>query len=388
MIIGGGSRSRPSNLADHLLRTDENEIVRLVEIGGVAAKDLHSALKRMQAVAALTGGRKGLYHASIDPDKRESMTPQQWARSVDVLEKKLGLEGQPRAVVYHLKKGEDGEAREHIHVVWQRTDIDTLTLRDDSFTRRKQQAAAITLEREFGHAPAPRQSNRQSLTKDELQQAKRTRIDPKAVAADLTEAWESTRNGQEFKEAAEAKGYVLVCGDRRDFVVIDGAGGTHSVARRIKGVKAKDVRDRFADLSLANLPTAQDGRRRLPEAKEVFRPASSGVDDSASPERSCELSGGIGSLGMCSAIECASESQVRDLVPVNSYEPSLRVQIFSPLLVKAVVTFRAITDATAYVVDGLLDLFSFFPEKPISPDSNECSQRRKLIPPKWIRLRR
>ena len=55
------------------------------------------------------------------------MTPEQWQRAVDVLDKELGLEGQPRAVVMHEKRG-----REHIHVVWARTDIDTMTLRSDS----------------------------------------------------------------------------------------------------------------------------------------------------------------------------------------------------------------------------------------------------------------
>ncbi len=89
MIIGGGSRAGPGDLATHLLRTDENEVARVIEIRGVAAKDLHGALDDMQAVAALTDGTKGLYHASIDPDTQGTMTPAQWARSVAVLEKEL-----------------------------------------------------------------------------------------------------------------------------------------------------------------------------------------------------------------------------------------------------------------------------------------------------------
>ena len=37
-------------------------------------------------------------------------------------------------------------------------------------------------------------------------------------------------------------------GDRRDFVVIDPHGGTYSLARRVDGAKAKDIRARMADL--------------------------------------------------------------------------------------------------------------------------------------------
>lgn len=37
------------------------------------------------------------------------------------MENKLGLSGQPRAVVFHVKKG-----REHCHVVWSRIDLDKM----------------------------------------------------------------------------------------------------------------------------------------------------------------------------------------------------------------------------------------------------------------------
>ena len=50
-----------------------------------------------------------------------------WQRAVDRLEEKLGLTGQPRAVVMHEKLG-----REHIHVVWGRVRADTLVAVADS----------------------------------------------------------------------------------------------------------------------------------------------------------------------------------------------------------------------------------------------------------------
>lgn len=56
------------------------------------------------------------------------VTPQQWERTADVLEEELGLQGHPRAIVLHEKDG-----RVHVHVVWQRTDIETMTLVSDSW---------------------------------------------------------------------------------------------------------------------------------------------------------------------------------------------------------------------------------------------------------------
>ena len=127
VIIKGGSRAAPRSLAKHLMRGDTNERVLVLGYDGVAIEDLNAALADMQALASGTRGKKGLYHANIDPHTDYKMTPEQWDRCVAVLEKELGLEGQPRVVVLHEKKG-----REHIHVVWARTDIDTMTLRSDS----------------------------------------------------------------------------------------------------------------------------------------------------------------------------------------------------------------------------------------------------------------
>ena len=53
---------------------------------------------------------------------------------------------------------------------------------------------------------------------------------------------------------------LLARGDRRDFVVIDPKGGTHSLARRIEGAKIKDVRERLAHVDMKTLPSVAEGR--------------------------------------------------------------------------------------------------------------------------------
>ena len=54
---------------------------------------------------------------------------------------------------------------------------------------------------------------------------------------------------------------MLARGDKRDFVVVDRAGETHSLSRRIEGAKAKDIRDRLADLDPASVPTVDQARQ-------------------------------------------------------------------------------------------------------------------------------
>src|SRR5207253_2056512 len=110
MIIKGGSRAGPVQLAWHLQRRDTNESVDILELQS-PAENLKEAFRDWQMLAEGTCGIKGLYHANIDPAKDYVMTAQQWQRAIDILEEELKLTGQPRAVIMHEKHG-----RQHIHV--------------------------------------------------------------------------------------------------------------------------------------------------------------------------------------------------------------------------------------------------------------------------------
>jgi len=54
-------------------------------------------------------------------------------------------------------------------------------------------------------------------------------------------------------------------GERRDFVVIDGAGGLHALGKRILDVTAAKIRDRLSDLSRQELPTVEMARAFIQE---------------------------------------------------------------------------------------------------------------------------
>lgn len=261
MIIKGGSRAAPRQLARHLQRTDTNERVKVLELQSPTG-DLNEAFRDWQFLATGTRGSKGLYHANIDPDARYTMTPEQWQRAVDVLEEELGFQGQPRAVVLHEKHG-----RQHIHVVWQRTDTDTMTLRSDSWNYLAHEQASQRLEQEFGHEVVPgkhaKRDREQSpdfpkseINHAEWQQSERTGVDPRDRKEAITRLYEQSDNGTALKAALEQAGYVLAQGNRRDFVIIDSQGEIYSLGRQI-GVKAKVLREFMADIDRDKLPTVE-----------------------------------------------------------------------------------------------------------------------------------
>jgi hypothetical protein len=267
MIIKGSSRAGPRQLARHLQRTDTNERVTVVQLDSPMGS-LTDAFRDWQFLSTGTRGTKGLYHANIDPDAKYTLTPEQWQRAVDVLEKELGLEGQPRAVVMHEKHG-----RAHVHVVWQRTDIDNMTLIADSFNYKAHERASLALEQEFGHEIVPgkhakRDREKQpeipkaEITHAEWQQGERAGIDPRAFKDAITALYRQSDNGQALQSALEERHLILAKGDRRDYVIVDDGGQVYSLARQIKGVTAKDLRAFMADIDRDVIPSVDDAKTR------------------------------------------------------------------------------------------------------------------------------
>jgi hypothetical protein len=265
VIIKGSSRAGPSQLSRHLQRTDTNERVEILQLDSPAG-NLGAALRDWQFISTGTRGSKGLYHANIDPDARYKMSPEQWQRAVDVLEKELGLTGQPRTVVLHEKHG-----RQHIHVVWQRTDIDTMTLVPDSFNYVAHERASKALEQEFGHEPVPGKHTKrdrekqpefpkQEISHAEWQQGERAAIDPRAFKEEITGLYQQSDNAEAFQAALAERDLILAKGDRRDYVLVGQDGQIYSLARQIKGVSAKDLRTFMADLVRETVPTVEEAK--------------------------------------------------------------------------------------------------------------------------------
>jgi hypothetical protein len=294
MIIKGGSRAAPSQLAWHLQRRDTNERVEILELQS-PAPTLGEAFRDWQTLVEGTRGFKGLYHANIDPAKDYVMTREQWQRAVDVLEKELGLEGQPRAVVMHEK-----HEREHIHVVWARTDIDRMVLRSDSQNYLAHERASQALEQEFGHEPVPGKHAKRDREKQpefpraeanqaEWQQGERTGIDPATRKDQVTALQQACDNGQTFKTALEEQGYILANG-RRGFVIVDQWSNVHSLARQIHDMKTAELRAFMKDVDLDSLPTPEDAKD-LQRQRRQERPREEQLGDEHPPHEKAREEG-------------------------------------------------------------------------------------------------
>jgi len=263
VVIKGTSCAGAARIAKHLSCTETNERNELHELRGVAADDLYGALREMEAVALGSRCQKPFYHSSINTLAHERLTDEQRAHAIDRLEAALGLSGQPRIVVIHRKKD-----REHCHIVWSRISLERMCAISDSHNYRKHEQVARELEREFGHARVQgahierdgRPRPKRTPSHAEMLQAERTGLSVQSVKTAITDIWRCTDSGRAFASALQAAGYVLARGDRRDFVVIDPKGGVHSLARRVEGARAKDIRVRMADLDLARLPSVTEAR--------------------------------------------------------------------------------------------------------------------------------
>ena len=279
MIINGGSRKNGGFFAQHLMRADENEQVNVVEVRGLGAENVPDAFREMRAVASGTQCKNYFYHANINARPDEPMTAEQWAEATDLLEHELQLDGQPRFIVEHEKEG-----RIHRHIIWSRIDADTMTAIPDSHNYWTHELVAAELETRFGQQPTQRALTREDGTerpepnvKDwESFRAAESKIDPKAMKAELTELWQHSDSGLAFAAALDERGYILAKGDRRDFCVIDAAGDEHSLGRRISGVKAAEIRARMSDVDPSTLPSVAEGRELARQRQEET--AGSGSD--------------------------------------------------------------------------------------------------------------
>jgi hypothetical protein len=273
-------------LAVHLLRTDTNERVEVIEMRGTLAQSLAGAFQEMEAVGSGTRCRKPLYHASIAPDPRFSMTREQWQEAIAALEQRMRLANQPRVVVMHLKEG-----REHCHVVWSRIDAERMKAIPDGHNFRRHEETARDLERRFGHELVQgahaerggRKRPKRTPSRADIQQQERHAKSGRAavgtvkrITEELTALWHQTSSGREFADALAARGYVLARGDRRDFVVVDSVGAVHSLTRRIEGVKAAAVRERMADVDRDGLPSVAEAKAHQ-AARQIAQDAAKGA---------------------------------------------------------------------------------------------------------------
>tara|TARA_R110002020_G_scaffold143848_13_gene316589 strand:+ start:605 stop:1879 length:1275 start_codon:yes stop_codon:yes gene_type:complete len=246
MILKGSQRGGGQNLAAHLMRMDDNEHVRLHELRGFASDDLREAFKEAEAIARGTNCRQYLFSLSLNPPEDANLSEQGFEQAIDQVEARLGLSGQPRAIVFHEKEG-----RRHAHCVWSRTDAQTMTARQLSFFKKKLQGVSRELYLENGWKlprglESPAERNPTNFTLEEWQQAKRQDVDPRWLKSTVQECWQHSDGRKAFESSLGERGFLLARGDKRGHVIIDHHGEVYSLPRML-GVKTKDVRARLGD---------------------------------------------------------------------------------------------------------------------------------------------
>ena len=113
MILKASERGHARALSLHLANGDENEHVDIHEIRGLVSSDIHMAFQEIDAASMGTQCKKPFFHLQLSPPVDASLTLEQYEKAVGDVERKLGLVGHPRAIVFHEKHARR-EANAHV----------------------------------------------------------------------------------------------------------------------------------------------------------------------------------------------------------------------------------------------------------------------------------
>jgi hypothetical protein len=156
---------------------------------------------------------------------------------------------------------------EHMHVVWSRIDVETMSAVPLPFFKIRLKEVARELEKALGLTVVKneRDGSVQAPKRNEFEQARRLGVDIKHVRQTIRDCWEHSDNGVSFRAALADQNLTLAQGDRRDFVVLDQEGGLHALGKRILGVTAAQTRSRLSDLNRNEMPSIAQVRQLIAE---------------------------------------------------------------------------------------------------------------------------
>jgi hypothetical protein len=263
MIVKGTTHNNGAKLARYLITGKDGERAELWQLRGFADRDIVNAFRDVHIMAAATHCEKPFFHVQVrNPAGDRVLTRDEWAQIADRIEAKIGYSGQPRAIAFHIDLA---TGHEHMHIAWARIDADTMTVKPLPFYKLRLKEIARELEDMFDltrvkNARAPHEPR--AATRAEAEQARRLGVDGRAIRQAIRNAFERSDTGASFQQTLAAIGLILARGDRRDFVVIDQAGGLHALGARLLGVTAAEIRAKLADLDPAALPSVAEARAR------------------------------------------------------------------------------------------------------------------------------
>lgn len=262
MILKGSQRGGGRALALHLMNAEDNDHVTVHQLRGFLSGDLAGAFAEIEAVASGTRARQPFFSVSINPplERSHELTDKDFRAAAHRIERAQGLQGQPRAIVFHEKQG-----RRHAHIVWSRVDAQTMTAKNLPHFKRKLMAVSqeLFLHHRFDLPDGFKDQtcvseDRVSLA--EWQAAKRrsrNAVDQKQL---IKQCWEISDSRAAFEAALAEHGLALARGDRRSHVIVTADGQIIAVARAV-GRKTKEVRKRLGEAD--DLPGVETAQARL-----------------------------------------------------------------------------------------------------------------------------
>ena len=189
MILKGNQRAGASNMASHLMNVDDNEHVEVHELRGFMADDLQSAFHEIYAISRGTRCKQFMFSLSLSPPENENVPIEDFENAINQIEKKLGLEDQARAIVFHEKEG-----RRHAHVVWSRIKVEEMKAINLPHYKLKLRDISRDLYLEHGWKMPQGLTNSKlrdpaNFSLAEWQQAKRAGKDAKALKQAFQDCW-------------------------------------------------------------------------------------------------------------------------------------------------------------------------------------------------------
>ncbi|MFQ3244128.1 MAG: hypothetical protein ACI9SP_000753 [Arenicella sp.] len=266
MLIHGNKRGGARDLALHLLK-EENDHVEVHELRGFMSDDLVSALKEVHVISKGTQAKKFLFSVGFNPPEDKQISTQTFKQAIKQVENEFGLERQPRAIVFHEKKG-----RRHCHVAWSLIDTQKMKAIKLDYSKRRMMGISRSLFLEHGwEMPAgmidQRNRNPKNFTLAQWQQAKRIDKDPRQIKQDLQDSWALSDDQASFEAALNERGYTLAKGDRAAFVVLDRKCEMFALGKKWLGVSVKDIRKKLG------------GEKKLPSIEHTRRKIADGMTD-------------------------------------------------------------------------------------------------------------
>ncbi len=260
MILEGNQRGGAKQMARHLLNVEENEHVEVYEVRGFMASHLHGALQEIQALSQGTQCRQFMFSLSLNPPRTETVPVEYFEKAIEDAEKKLGLSGQPRVVVFHEKEG-----RRHAHCIWSRINADEMKAINLPHYKLKLQDISKQIYLQYGWDLPKGFIDKQyrdptNFSREEWQQAKRAQEAPEIVKALFKKAWEVSDSSNAFAQAIREYGFTLARGDRRGYVAVDYKGEVYPLSRWAD-VKPKQLKERLGELE--RLPSVDQAKAEI-----------------------------------------------------------------------------------------------------------------------------